>query len=107
RGEKVSTPPLRSGCLEGVTRQVLLEIGPEAGVRFVEETLRPEDFYAADEVFISSTNRNLLAVEEIEGHRFAAAPGPMTRKLEAIFAAYVADYVSRRTSASAGVPSRP
>ena len=107
RGEKVSTPPLRSGCLEGVTRQVLLEIGPEAGVRFIEETLRPEDFYAADEVFISSTNRNLLAVGEIEGHRLAAAPGPMTRKLEGIFAAYVADYVSRRTSASAGVPSRP
>jgi branched-chain amino acid aminotransferase len=105
RGEKVFTPPLNSGCLEGVTRQVLLEIGPEAGVAFVEQALHPEDFYAADEVFISSTNRNLLSVGEIEGHRIAAAPGRVTKKLEAIFSAYVADYVSRRTSAPASVTS--
>ncbi|HYL10623.1 MAG TPA: aminotransferase class IV [Candidatus Acidoferrales bacterium] len=105
RADKVFTPPLNSGCLEGVTRQVLLEIGPEAGVAFVEQALHPEDFYAADEVFISSTNRNLLSVGEIEGHRIAAAPGRVTKKLEAIFSAYVADYVSRRTAAPAGVPS--
>jgi branched-chain amino acid aminotransferase len=105
RGDKVFTPPLNSGCLEGVTRQVLLEIGPEAGIAFVEQALHPEDFYAADEVFISSTNRNLLSVGEIEGHRIPAAPGKVTKKLEAIFSAYVADYVSRRTSAPAGVPS--
>ena len=106
RGEKVLTPSLNSGCLEGVTRQVLLEIGPEAGVQFAEQTLRPEDLYTADEVFITSTNRNLLGVGEIEGHRIAAAPGPVTKRLERIFSAYVADYVARRTSSSAGVPSR-
>ncbi len=106
RGGKVFTPPLGSGCLEGVTRQVLLEVGPEAGIQFVEGALQPEDLYAADEVFLSSTNRNILSVGEIEGHRIAAVPGPVTKRLEEIFAAYVADYVSRRTSPSASVPTR-
>lgn len=98
RGGKVSTPALRSGCLEGVTRAVLLEIGPAAGVPMEERILRPEDLYSADEVFLSSTNRNVLAVGEIEGHKIPAAPGPITRKLEQAFAAYVADYIARRAA---------
>ena len=98
RGGKVSTPALRSGCLEGVTRAVLLEIGPAAGVPMEERILRPEDLYSADEVFLSSTNRNVLAVGEIEGHKIPAAPGPVTRKLDQAFAAYVADYIARRAA---------
>src|SRR5713101_357281 len=62
KNEKILTPPLNSGCLEGVTRGILMEIAPEAGVSVIEQTLRPEDLYSADEVFISSTNRNLISV---------------------------------------------
>lgn len=100
RGGKVLTPPLASGCLAGVTRGLLLEIGPQAGVPVEEATLQPEDLYSADEVFISSTNRNLLAVGEVAGHPMPAAPGPVTQKLEKAFEAYVADYVSRRAVAA-------
>jgi branched-chain amino acid aminotransferase len=100
RGGRVLTPPLSSGCLEGVTRGILLEIGKDAGVPVEERTLRPEDLYAADEVFISSTNRNVLTVGEIAGHRIAAAPGPIVQRLEKTFSAYMADYVARRAAAS-------
>ena len=96
RGERVLTPPLNSGCLEGVTRAVLQEIGPDAGVPIAEQMLRPEHLFTADEVFITSTNRGLLAVGEIDGHKIAAAPGPVTQRLEKSFAAYVADYIARR-----------
>jgi branched-chain amino acid aminotransferase len=98
---KVYTPPLNSGCLEGVTRAILFEIAPEAGVAVVQQALRPEDLYSADEVFISSTNRNLLGVGEINGHRIATAPGPITRQLDELFDAHVADYVSRRLASAA------
>jgi branched-chain amino acid aminotransferase len=98
---KVYTPPLNSGCLEGVTRGILFEIAPEAGVGVVEQVLRPEDLYSADEVFISSTNRNLLGVGEIAGHNIAAAPGPVTRQLDELFDAHIADYVSRRLASAA------
>jgi branched-chain amino acid aminotransferase len=100
RGGRVQTPPLTSGCLEGVTRSILLEIGPKAGVTCEEKTLRPEDLFSAEEVFISSTNRNLLGVGEISGHRFAGAPGPVTRKLDEAFNAYIKEYVARRAAAA-------
>jgi branched-chain amino acid aminotransferase len=101
KGGKIYTPPLSSGCLEGVTRGILFEIAPEAGVGAIEQSLRPEDLYSADEVFISSTNRNLLSVGEIAGHRIAAAPGPVTRQLDELFDAHIAGYVARRLATAA------
>jgi branched-chain amino acid aminotransferase len=97
---KVYTPPLNSGCLEGVTRGILFEIAPEAGVPVVEQALHAEDLYSADEVFISSTNRNLIGVGEIAGHKIATAPGPITHQLNDLFDAYVKEYVTRRLAAA-------
>ena len=97
---KVLTPPLNSGCLEGVTRGILCEIAPEAGISVVQQALRPEDLYSADEVFISSTNRNLIAVGEIAGNKIASAPGRVTHQLNDLFDAYVKDYVTRRLPAA-------
>ena len=101
KNNKVLTPPLNSGCLEGVTRGILFEIAPEAGFSLLEQTLLLEDLYSADEVFMTSTNRNLIGVGEIAGHKIASAPGPLTRRLEETFAAYVEEYVSRRVASSA------
>lgn len=98
RGGKVQTPPLGSGCLEGITRSILLEIGPRIGISCAEATLRPEDLYAADEVFISSTNRNLLPVGEIAGHGYANAPGPVTRRLDEAFSAYIKEYLAGKAA---------
>jgi len=95
---KVLTPPLNSGCLEGVTRGILMEIAPETGVPVVEQALRPEDLYSADEVFISSTNRNLISVGEIASHQIPS--GPVCDRMNDLFAAYVDEYVTRRLAAS-------
>ncbi|HYT20049.1 MAG TPA: aminotransferase class IV [Candidatus Polarisedimenticolia bacterium] len=100
KGEKVFTPPLNCGCLEGVTRGILMEIAPEAGVSVVEQSLRPEDLYSADEVFISSTNRNLISVCEIAGN-IIPTRGLVCERLNELFDAYVADYVSRRLASAA------
>ena len=95
---KILTPPLNSGCLEGVTRGILMEIAPETGASVVEQALRPEDLYAADEVFISSTNRNLISVVEIAGHKIPI--GSVCDRMNDLFTAYVDDYVSRRLAAA-------
>jgi len=100
KGKKILTPPLSSGCLEGVTRGILMEIAPEAGLAVVEQALRPEDLYSAEEVFISSTNRNLIDVGEIAGHPIPAL-GPVCKRLNELFDAYVDDYVSRRLASTA------
>ena len=101
RNDKVITPPLSSGCLEGVTRGVLMEIAAEAGTTVVEQAMRPEDLYAADEVIITSTNRNVIGVKEIAGRIIGAGVGgELTKKLDAAFETYLNDYVDRRLAAS-------
>jgi branched-chain amino acid aminotransferase len=98
---KVITPPLSSGCLEGVTRGVLMEIASEASTSVVEQTMRLEDLYSADEVFVTSTNRNVIGAKEIDGHVIAdGSTGPITKKLDEAFDAYISDYVERRLATS-------
>jgi branched-subunit amino acid aminotransferase/4-amino-4-deoxychorismate lyase len=94
----VFTPPLSSGCLEGVTRSVLLEIGARAGAAVTEKTLTLEGLYTADEVFITSTNRTLLGVSEIAGHRYATVMGPLVQNLERTFDAYMREYVAQASA---------
>jgi len=98
---KVVTPPLISGCLEGVTRGILMEIAGEANTSVVEQTTKLEDLYSADEVFMTSTNRNVIGVKEIAGHTIAdGKTGPITLKMDEAFEAYMNDYVERRLATS-------
>ena len=99
KGGAVFTPPLSSGCLEGVTRSVLLEIAPQSGISMAEKTLTLEDLRAADEVFITSTNRTLLGVGEIAGHTYSEVMGPVVQKLERAFEAKMREYVAARRGA--------
>jgi branched-chain amino acid aminotransferase len=66
-GNQVWTPPLTSGCLPGVTRELLLSEVHAPGFPVSEQVLKPEDLESADEVFITSTTRELLPILEIEG----------------------------------------
>jgi branched-chain amino acid aminotransferase len=88
RGE-VITPPLSAGCLAGVSRLLLEQIAPQAGIAVVERDFTAEELYAADEVFISSTTRQIQPVGQIEEKMYAPAPGPMTEKLARLFDIYV------------------
>lgn len=88
-GANVWTPPLSSGCLPGVTRAVLLEIG-----QVKEKTLFPADLESADEVFVSSTTRGLLPVSLIDGLKIRQGHAVLDR-LQAEFDNYVKHYVER------------
>lgn len=90
RNGEVVTPPLSSGCLPGVTRTTLLEIGQEAGVPIEEATITVQDLYAADEIFITSTTREVQPVSQIEDRQIAQVNGPVTQRLAKVFSDYVA-----------------
>ena len=95
RDGSVFTPPLSSGCLPGVTRELLFEIGPPAGIQLQEQTLSPDDLSGAAEVFISSTTREVAAVRFVSPRWTYAAPGPVTQQLEAAFRQYVEEVVGK------------
>ncbi len=98
-GANVWTPPLSSGCLPGVTRDLLLSEVHTPGFTVGERTLSLDDLYQADEVFITSSTRDLLAVAEIEG-RAVNRQGNAMAALKSTFRGYIDSYV--RTHAREG-----
>jgi branched-chain amino acid aminotransferase len=97
---QVWTPPLTSGCLPGVTRELLVtgEVRlPEFTV--IERTLTLADLEAADEVFISSTTRDLLPVESVQGLHIRR-DGRVCNALCEAFRAYIQRYVASHTRTS-------
>jgi branched-subunit amino acid aminotransferase/4-amino-4-deoxychorismate lyase len=93
----VWTPPVSSGCLPGITREILLGEIHVPGIRIAEKKLTPAELEAADEVFITSTTRNLLPVREIDGKPV----GRTDRAFHALSAAF-GDYVNRYIAAHKG-----
>src|SRR5664279_4227290 len=92
-GSHVCTPPLSSGCLPGITRELLLGEVRAPGIRVEEKSLLPGDLEAADEVFITSTTRNLLPVGRIEDKPIGRSEH--TRQaLGRAFSEYVTNYVA-------------
>jgi branched-chain amino acid aminotransferase len=98
-GGQVWTPPVSSGCLPGITREVLLGEIHVTGIRIAEKKLTPAELEDADEVFITSTTRNLLPVCEIEGKKIGRTD-ETRRTLSAAFGEYVDRYVVERKAAA-------
>jgi branched-chain amino acid aminotransferase len=99
-GSRVWTPPLSSGCLPGVTRELLLGEIRVPGIEVREKPLQPADLEAADEVFITSTTRDLLPVLEIEGVKVGRADAAQTA-LAAAFQSRLRQYVAEHRPAPA------
>jgi branched-chain amino acid aminotransferase len=99
QGHRVITPPLGSGCLPGVTRDVLLTDIRVPGVAMEERDLQLADLERADEVFITSTTRDLLPVLSVEGIR-VRRQGEVRLALSGAFSNYVETYVDANKEAA-------
>ena len=82
------TPPLSSGCLAGVTRDLVMEL-----VDVVERDIDPAGFGTADEAFLTSSTRDISPISAVDEVDLPAAPGPVTAGLMAAFA----DLIARTT----------
>ncbi len=80
-GELV-TPPLDSGCLAGITRELIVEwLGDVA-----ERPLPIAALLTADEAFLASSTRDVQPIRAVDGQPLPAAPGPLTERAAAVFA---------------------
>jgi len=86
KGGVVRTPPLAAGILAGVTRGVVIALARAEGVPLEEVPLRPRELEEADEVFITSTMREILPVTRLGDRPVGAArPGPIAARLHRAF----------------------
>jgi branched-chain amino acid aminotransferase len=76
------TPKSEAGLLEGVTRAFLFDVARDAGIEMRDATLFPKDLDTADEVFITSTTRELSPVVRIDDRAIGEGrPGPVFKAL--------------------------
>lgn len=89
RGLIKTTPP-DAGILEGVTRQVVMDLAAESKLPLEVCPLTRHDIFAADELFLSGTAAELIPVVKCDGRPIGAGkPGPVYRQLLERFRAYV------------------
>lgn len=85
-GKVLSTPPPYSGILKGVTRDAVIELAPAAGYTLRETPLNRYDLYTADELFLTGTAAEIVAVTKLDGRTIGAGgAGPVTRDITARF----------------------
>ena len=85
RNGVVYTPPL-TNILEGITRDSLITLAEDIGYRVVEEPISRDQLYIADEVFMSGTAAECVAVREIDFRTVGSGKmGPVTRAIQHAF----------------------
>lgn len=87
---RLLTPPLASGCLAGITRHLVLKACAQAGISCEEKTLPATVLGLCEEAFLTSSTRDVHPISEVNG-RTLATPGPVTRTVQAAFAALAAE----------------
>jgi branched-chain amino acid aminotransferase len=90
-GERVLTPQVSSGILEGITRNSVVELLDSEGIVVEQTELARGSLYAADEVFITGTAAEVTPIREIDGRPVGnGRPGPITHKAQELFSDAVA-----------------
>ncbi len=82
----IFTPPISSGALAGITREVVFELAKELGLSLTEPEMTRYDIYTADECFLTGTAAEIIPVVKLDSREIGdGKPGPVTRQLTARF----------------------
>jgi branched-chain amino acid aminotransferase len=80
------TPPIDAGILEGITRDVVMELAAEAGIPVRQPPLTKHDVYIADECFLTGSAAEVVPVVKVDSRPIGdGQPGTITRQLMARF----------------------
>jgi branched-chain amino acid aminotransferase len=80
------TPDLAGGALDGITRNAIMTLATEHGLKVIERRITRDEFYIADEAFFTGTAAEVTPIRELDGRTIGAgARGPITTKLQAAF----------------------
>jgi branched-chain amino acid aminotransferase len=88
-GSVLITPTL-DNALEGITRDSIIKIARDQGIKVEERNFPPEVLYAADESFLTGTAAEITPIREVDGRKIGEGkPGPLTRKLQDVYYAAI------------------
>jgi len=79
---RLSTPPISSGALAGITREVVFEIAASEGLTLEQPDMTRYDIYTADECFLTGTAAEIIPVVLLDNRVIGdGRPGPITLRL--------------------------
>ena len=79
---EVLTPPIEAGLLAGITRAFVFDVGTACGLTVRETTLHDADLFGADEMFLTSTTREIVPIVTVNDSQIGdGVPGAVTRRL--------------------------
>lgn len=80
---KVTTPPIETPVLAGVTRKTVCQLAKKEGIDLAEQDLTIDDLLAADEIFMTNVIMTVLPVTQMEQHQVGDGKvGPIAQKLK-------------------------
>jgi branched-chain amino acid aminotransferase len=86
----VSTPGKDQCTLEGITRATIIRLCKQLGIPLVEGVVQRHDVYVADELFVTGTAAEVMAITKVDGRTIGGGvAGPITKRLLAAFHALV------------------
>ncbi len=89
-GGVLVTPPVSAGILIGVTRNVTIMLAKRAGIAVVERDFKPAELYEADEIFVTGTAAEIMAVTKVDDKVIAdGKAGAVTRQLLQAFRDFI------------------
>ena len=90
--ERISTPPVATGALPGITRNRVMALAEKLKYNVVERNITPNELFNADEVFFTGTAAEIVPVREVNKRTIGnGKPGPITKQLMKEFSKIVRD----------------
>lgn len=85
RKGKLLTPDL-SSALEGITRDTIVELAEEMGLKVIEKRITRDEVYSADEAFFTGTAAEVTPIRELDNRKIGdGGRGPITEKLQSLY----------------------
>ncbi len=93
----VITPPPEAGGLKGITRQIVIDICRDLGIRLEERAVTVEQLYAADECFLTGSAAEVIAVTKVDERVIGSGQaGPITTKLLDAFRRFIREECEKK-----------
>lgn len=83
---ELHTPDLAGGALDGITRRTIIQFANDLGIKVVERRITRDEFYLADEIFMTGTAAEVTPIREYDDRVIGnGGRGPITEKLQTLY----------------------
>lgn len=86
KNSELHTPDLAGGALDGITRRTIIQFAHDLGIKVVERRITRDEFYLADEIFMTGTAAEVTPIREYDDRVIGkGGRGELTEQLQSLY----------------------